>query len=78
MTLNQHFAYQAAVGECNVVQRCGLERCDVQPQGECSKCRGLFCTGHLQKRDVRMRDGTTVRGSVCLHCHKRSKLWLRR
>ena len=36
MTLIQHFAYQAAVGECNVVQRCGQERCDVQPQGECS------------------------------------------
>ena len=76
--LIQHFAYQTTVGECNVVQRCGQERCDLEPQGECSKCRGLFCTGHLQKRDVRMRDGTTVRGSVCLHCHKRSKLWLRR
>jgi len=76
--LIQHFAYQAAVGERNAAMHCGQERCDVQPQGECSKCRGLFCTGHLQEREVELRDGTTIRGSVCAHCNKRRKLWLRR
>ncbi len=76
--LIQHLTYQAAVGERNAAQRCGQERCEVQAKGECSKCRGLFCLGHLQERDVEMRDGTKNRGSVCAHCHKRRKLWSRR
>ena len=76
--LIQRFAYRAAVGERNATQRCGQERCNVQPQGECSKCRGLCCASHLQQRDVEMRDGATIRGSVCSHCNKRRKLWLRR
>ncbi len=76
--LIQHFAYQAAADERNADQRCGQERCEVLPQGECSKCRGLFCIGHLQDREVETRDGIRIRGSVCAHCHKRRKLWSRR
>lgn len=73
----QHFAYQAVVGERNATQRCGQERYDIQPEGECSKCRGLFCASHVKEQDVVMRVGTTTRGSICAHCNKRRKLWAR-
>ena len=75
--LEQHFAYRANVSERNATQRCGEERCGTQAQFECSKCRGRFCVDHLRERTVELRDGATMRGSVCAHCHKRRKLWSR-
>ena len=76
--LIQHAAYQTAVSERNSTQRCGQEPCDVPLQYECSKCRGLFCAGHLRERVVETPDGSTIRGSLCAHCNKRRKLWSRR
>jgi len=74
----QHVAYRKTTGERNAAQRCGQESCDLQPQGECSKCHSLFCASHLRERNVETRDGAMSRGSVCAHCHKRRKLWSQR
>ncbi len=76
--LTRHLAYSDEVSERNESERCGAGECGARPQGQCTKCRGLFCFTHVSQRKVEVRDGSVAQGSVCQHCHKRRKLWSRR
>ena len=76
--LMHHFAYRDAVSELNESERCGTSDCAAPPQGQCTKCRGLFCFTHVIDRKIEVRDGSIAQGSVCQHCHKRRKLWSKR
>ncbi len=57
---------------------CGMEGCDGERWGQCSKCHAIFCERHLQDRDERVRSGTFVLSrpaSMCDHCAARNRLW---
>ncbi|MEX0786600.1 MAG: hypothetical protein WD939_08195 [Dehalococcoidia bacterium] len=76
--LERHVAYKAVVDERNERRLCGDPECAEAPAGQCSKCRGLFCVGHLEQRDIDIqRAGATVRvrGALCPHCRRRRSLW---
>lgn len=79
--LAQHFVYKESVARRNHEGLCGAVGCDQPATGQCSKCRGFFCLRHLQDREIEERHGSTavrVRGSLCLHCLKRRRLWSQR
>lgn len=78
--LERHFAYRESVAQRNHERLCGDANCGQAPAGQCSKCRGLFCSRHLEKREIEQRRGGTVvrvRGSLCHHCLNRRRLWSR-
>lgn len=76
--LEHYFVYKAAVTERNESRLCGDPACEEPPLGQCSKCRGLFCAGHLEQRDIDVQRATEtarVRGVLCPHCRRRRRLW---
>ena len=78
--LEQHLVYKESVAERNGERLCGEAKCGQPPVGACSKCRGLFCLGHLGQGAIEERRGSTVvrvRASLCGRCRKRRSLWLR-
>ncbi len=78
--LERHLAYKQAVAGRNHERLCGRADCSEQAAGQCSKCQGLFCFGHLEEREIEERSGATVvrvRGSLCRHCLQRRTLWSR-
>ncbi len=78
--LEQHYVYKETVAERNRGRMCGHADCDQQAVGQCSKCQGLFCVGHLQERQIEEGRGINVvrrRRSLCPHCLKRRSLWSR-
>ena len=78
--LEQHLAYKETVAERNGGRMCGHAGCAQRPIGQCSKCQGLFCIGHLEEREIEGGRGINAvrrRGSFCPHCLKRRSLWSR-
>jgi hypothetical protein len=79
--LQRHFAYKEAVAARNREQRCGDPNCRAAVAGECSKCGGLFCRGHLEEAQIEEGRGlrtVILRASLCRHCGRRQALWRRR
>ena len=78
--LKEHFAYKEDVSGRNAGGACGHDGCENRPTGQCSKCGGLFCLGHLEEQEVEQGRGLTtrvVRASLCPHCRRRRALWTR-
>jgi len=76
--VERHFAYRDAVAARNEARSCGEPACNRPPEGQCGKCQGLFCAGHLRPREIeehRAHGSALVRASVCRHCDKRRALW---
>lgn len=72
--------YKREVAERNGQRLCGEPDCASAPTGQCSKCQGLFCLGHLSEREIdQWQSGSMVRvrGVLCPHCVKRRGLWER-
>lgn len=78
--LARHVAYRALVQERNERKLCGDPGCERTLTGQCSKCRGYYCLGHLEERNIETRRGGQVvhtRGSLCRHCRSRRSIWER-
>jgi hypothetical protein len=76
--LEEHFAYKEAVVARNRERRCGEPNCRDMGAGECSKCSGLFCRGHLEDAQIEQGRGlqtVLLHASLCRHCRRRRKLW---
>jgi hypothetical protein len=59
---------------------CGIEGCQHERWGQCSKCQGLYCEQHLASRSENVRQGMVSfsrPASFCEHCLTRRKLWSR-
>ena len=78
--LAKHVVWRAAVYTRNREQQCGVEGCAQKPQGECSRCQGFFCEGHIDIRnDVEVVNNVQTPRvvSLCEHCWMRRPIWLR-
>lgn len=76
--LQEHFAYKNNVAARNREQLCGEPNCRAFGEGQCSKCGGLFCRGHLEAMQIEEGRGlqtVVLRASLCRHCRRRRKLW---
>jgi hypothetical protein len=70
--------YKVLVATVNDGGACGHDGCSLAPTSECAKCRGQFCSAHVQVRDIEEhRAGRTLekRATLCRHCDKRRNLW---
>ncbi len=79
--LERHVVYKAWVTGRNSERLCGEADCGRAPAGQCSKCRGLFCYGHLRAHEIEERRGSSivrVAASLCRHCLNRRDLWAKR
>jgi len=76
--LEKHLRYKAFVRQRNVERQCGVPACQSTPTGQCSRCRGFFCSRHLANRDMQVREGRAWArhpASMCEHCWRRRPLW---
>jgi len=76
--LEKHLRYKAFVRHRNVERQCGVPGCQATPAGQCSRCRGFFCSRHLGNRDMWVREGRAwarLPASMCEHCWRRRPLW---
>jgi hypothetical protein len=76
--LDAHAAWKARVEQSNRVSVCADEKCEARLRHQCSRCKLLFCAGHV--REMRVRDTSRqppidVHGLVCSHCAQRRKIW---
>jgi len=79
--LRQHVAYKEEVASRNGQARCGEPACERRPAGQCSKCNGLFCGGHVEDTTLEERQSggfARVRVSLCRHCRRRRAIWAQR
>jgi hypothetical protein len=70
--------YKVTVALTNEDGVCGHSGCSSGHTSECAKCRGSFCTAHIQVRDIEeYRAGRTIekRATLCRFCDKRRDLW---
>src|SRR5579883_708712 len=76
--LAEHLVFRERALLRNRHHLCGIEGCMEERSGQCSKCRALFCEGHLTDRTETVRQGMasiTRPASFCEHCLRRRKLW---
>jgi hypothetical protein len=75
-----HLHYVALVNRDNDAGVCGQRGCDEKPEGECGRCRGFFCTRHLDTREETVNRGrarVSQMATMCLHCWARRPIWTR-
>ena len=78
--LVRHLAYNEIVSARNEARCCGLEGCERTLAGQCSRCRGLFCSRHVEAREepvLENRVRVTRMATLCQHCWARRPIWLR-
>jgi len=79
--LVDHLAYREAVFALNREQKCGVEKCERAPTGQCSRCTGYFCGVHLfQRQDGVLENQVRVMrmANLCRHCVDRRPIWARK
>lgn len=76
--LQRHLAYKESVAGFNRQRICGLEVCEEEWASQCSRCKGYFCSGHIEQREMMVND-EGVRAQrlvlVCRHCWDRRSIW---
>jgi hypothetical protein len=76
--LDRHLVYKESVLTFNRERVCGLEVCEEEWTRQCSRCKGYFCTTHLEQREMMVTD-EGVRAErlvlVCRHCWQRRPIW---
>ena len=76
--LERHLVYKEIVLTFNREHICGLEVCEEEWGHQCSRCRGYFCTTHIQRREMMVTD-EGMRAErlvlVCHHCWSRRPIW---
>jgi hypothetical protein len=76
--VNEHQAWKRRMLEFNRVSVCAHEGCDERMHHICSKCRLLFCAGHVREQLITNRQSDPPRREmvvICVHCRERRKLW---
>jgi hypothetical protein len=79
--VERHQAYKQFVVMRNEVSSCGVPGCAGELAAQCSRCRGLFCAGHVARREetvVENHRRVTKMTALCDHCWARRPLWSRR
>jgi hypothetical protein len=78
--LAAHLVYREVAREFNSARVCGLEECEQEFEGQCSRCKAYFCRLHIELREML----TTEEGVrterlvlVCRHCFVRRTIWER-
>ncbi len=78
--LEMHLAYCRDVEARNAAGRCGVEGCDAAPGGRCARCKGSYCSRHVEGHDDTVlvnRVRVQRSASLCRHCWVRRPIWLR-
>ncbi len=78
--LSRHLVFRDRALLRNRHGMCGIEGCLEGQWGQCSKCRAVYCEGHLLSRMETVRHGlgsNSRPASFCQHCQQRRKLWSR-
>lgn len=78
--LDLHMVYKEAVRLRNEHDACGIEACEAELGAQCVRCKGLFCAGHVQKRQetvLENRVRVARMSTLCRHCWARRPIWLR-
>lgn len=78
LDVREHRAWRLRVAQANRVSVCALDDCAERMRHECSRCRLLFCAGHVNEREISdhsMQPSAKMIAVVCIHCHDRRKLW---
>ncbi|HLF79039.1 MAG TPA: hypothetical protein VJB57_16280 [Dehalococcoidia bacterium] len=78
--LVKHLVYKEVVDQRNQAERCGIEGCGSSPSGQCVRCRGFFCSRHVEGREERIQVNQVLvpqLASLCQHCFVRRPIWLR-
>jgi len=78
--LVKHLAYKAVVDRRNEAQLCGLDSCDRGTHGQCVRCKGHFCSLHVQPREepiLHNKVTVTQMATLCYHCWERRSIWVR-
>jgi hypothetical protein len=76
--LERHLVYKESVLIFNRQRVCGFEVCEVEFGNQCSRCKGYFCNGHLEAREMMVTDeGIQAERLVlvCGHCWQRRPIW---
>jgi hypothetical protein len=73
-----HLAYKQDVVVLNLERVCGIELCRVDFVGQCTRCKGYFCRGHIETRVMTViEEGMPFERPVlvCRHCWQRRPIW---
>ena len=76
--VRSHQEWVRRVRDANDLKICAIEECRVPMQHQCTRCRLIFCTGHLQAMEITERrhdPPRQVAAVLCDHCASRRKLW---
>lgn len=76
--LEKHLVWKAQAYQRNSLALCGIEGCDQEPWGQCSRCRAVFCIMHIQDREQTVQEGQAKivkRAAICDHCWRRLPIW---
>lgn len=76
--LDRHLVYKESVVQYNRERLCGVEGCRQEFHGQCSRCKGYFCTSHLERREMMVTEnGFRAQRAVlvCKHCWQRRPIW---
>lgn len=75
-----HLVYKQDVLVLNRQRLCGVEVCRVDFVGQCARCKGYFCRGHIETREMAViEEGMRFERPVlvCRHCWQRHPVWER-
>ena len=73
-----HLVYKQDVLVLNRQRLCGIEVCGVDFAGQCTRCKGYFCRGHIEMREMAViEEGMRFERPVlvCRHCWVRRQIW---
>ena len=76
----RHLVFKELVRDRNLARACGVVTCVTELGGQCTRCLGLFCAGHVRGREELVLENR-VRvpriATLCQHCWSRRPLWVR-
>ena len=78
--LVRHLSYKGIVTARNEAAQCGAYGCGDTLSDQCARCKGYFCTRHVDAREeiiVENKLRLPRMSTLCRHCWERRPIWTR-